>query len=698
MVCIEFLPNDFGSSKPSADIDNGHLPSFPIINNPLNDDNYTIVALAQNCAATQIQAIWRGIFCRKCKYDSFLELNINRCSESKHDRKTDGRVAAALTIQKKWRRYTTIISAAEKLTTSERPEVSNSAPMSEEKKNVSLQTDLYDIGISSLELGGMEEGRAANLSRLNASSTRKEVVKCANEFCCSNNRDAIELNGFEILNVLRAMSFLQPKEYEILLKTLLSSSNNNSGHKLGDTLRFNLKLMSSLEEFEKDIHSAWKILTRKTAEVSQSSTTLIRRKRNRFKLNSSSQVALSHLQKLVKLTDESLSILELNENVMLYGDATIEAFLTSMGLEVDGGSRDIIHGTLVDQLEAMLKKAENSFIRVRVESALEVVQFISLWERTSGKYSHPLGLGRNEQTFESFESILKAKNLVISKLENELEELRQKIKSNRDHICSCNKEGKKDSKSNHLKLYSARFLSFIIFFPAPFKVLQVENNSNDLKMKKDNLSKEKSTQRRITKQSTSPTNRSHTSRKPMVKQKQKRQESLNRVEIKFEDLFEKDSSKPPPIPLATTANRAKSSYPSERGRIMKNGVDKSSPPYRDTRSKLNGNLTLAQTINKAREKRASYYTSKVAWSNESEARREYTIPSRDNYDSRQNTSLFTKVSRNAQKSSFADTKSNREGKPDTKIPGEENIAPDMRFNAILEKLRRTTAELGKPKR
>ena len=130
MVRIEFLPNDYGSEPSTDNINNEHLPSstFPFTKNSLNDDNYTIVVLAQDCAAAHIQAIWRGVRCRKWKYDKCRK--VNSFSESQHERKMSH--GAALIIQKEWRRY-----GGAKKSIIERTDNLNYIPMRAKMKNVS---------------------------------------------------------------------------------------------------------------------------------------------------------------------------------------------------------------------------------------------------------------------------------------------------------------------------------------------------------------------------------------------------------------------------------------------------------------------------------------------------------------------------------------------------------------------------------
>ena len=205
------------------------------------------------------------------------------------------------------------------------------------------------------------------------------------------------------------------------------------------------------------------------------------------------------------------------------------------------------------------------------------------------------------------------------------------------------------------------------------------------------LTKDKSSQGKNTKQNASHNTilREPRMKKSKVKQK-RRQESVNRVEIKFGEIFEKENSKP-----------ASSDYSSQKKTTKKINERKQSPKLYSCKNagpKSNPKLSLAQSIAKAKEKRSHYYTSsKVAWSNENE---KADVKPYISHDASDQSTLFVKVPRRrgdpiqsstdgrAQEWNTKTSHSIRENRN----TGQTNA--DVRFNTILEKLRQTTAELG----
>ena len=189
-----------------------------------------------------------------------------------------------------------------------------------------------------------------------------------------------------------------------------------------------------------------------------------------------------------------------------------------------------------------------------------------------------------------------------------------------------------------------------------------------------------SNQKKISKQNI-PLNsglRECSTKKTNVKHR-RQQESVNRVDINFSDLFEEEE-KP---------KYAKSSFSTKKN-IRKPTEYKQSPgvPMQNyTVLQPKSKMSLAQTIAKAREKRSHYFTSKIAWTGEPKGSQKNKIETQKKIHD--NSALFSKVSNNL---NYGDQ---QEESTMGNIEHHNNatLRPDVRFNAILEKLRKTAAEI-----
>lgn len=163
--------------------------------------------------------------------------------------------------------------------------------------------------------------------------------------------------------------------------------------------------------------------------------------------------------------------------------------------------------------------------------------------------------------------------------------------------------------------------------------------------------------------------------KPKTKHN-RRQESINCVEIKFSDLFKAE----------TTSDYKSSKMTPTRHHAEPKKPPKLAPRNNKTGHQSNEILSLAQTITRAKDKRSQGIKStKVAWSNQPKTSTQNKEPEQRKVTSTDNSKiLFHKVSTWNKEEIF--TSSNVEGDSSR---NEVEVTPDARFNAILEKLRRT---------
>ena len=368
----------------------------------------TIAELVKDSAAVQIQARVRGVLCRKDKYKGFLYDD---------DRK---KLNAALKIQKTWKNR--MRSSIQRFGT---------------YSNISTQTescfDENDINMAD----GDEDEEYENKQDTNPyQQNRVDFIRREYDSYRQNLCKAVNLSGFEILNLLRAMSVLLPREYEILAKTVLSMMND-SKVRCNISHRFNVRITDSLVDFEEDIIAAWKSLTQTTIQLSPSSAMFLRKSNMpRLRLNPSSQDALLHLKRLCIINDESISILERNENILLYDEPIKDDFLASAGISPND-IEEHEGNTIVDHLETFLLQVESSFHRTRIKNLLEIVRSIVEWERSR------MGpeIYTERKTFDV--KILSEKDLQIAKLEEEILQLKENIQTIAINPCKfCKKQSK----------------------------------------------------------------------------------------------------------------------------------------------------------------------------------------------------------------------------------------------------------------
>ncbi len=221
--------------------------------------------------------------------------------------------------------------------------------------------------------------------------------------------------------------------------------------------------------------------------------------------------------------------------------------------------------------------------------------------------------------------------------------------------------------------------------------MSLEPEKDDWKAKRRiDATKSKSLQGKTTKQNTTRNTASMHSKlidsKNNAKQK-RRQESVNCIEIKFDDFFEKDAKTVDSFPSKNPLRKNVQLGRKETPKVA------SCDSHINTIYKPKSSMTLAETLAKARGKRMYKLNTntKIAWEDTKTKQNQIDadLESKQQYR-RGNKTLFQKVRNTSDWNTLEKTNVDvNDGR------GEEAqyvAAPDIRFNAILEKLRKTASE------
>ncbi len=680
MVTIKILPSNFTPNLNEAAYTTSKLfapqtSGLTVTNNQHNED-FTIVALAKACAATQIQALYRGVKCRQrtissCNFHRKLSRSSKTCRQFDfcYYRKVQN---AILTIQNFFR---LIIHQRRGITLSLlecdhdkliRHDVAGQTDwIYNERNDNDTQTD--DLKEMLMHQSNQDENNNDN----EIIKKRKDVVKFAYDSCRSKILGTITINGFEVLNILQAMSVLSYREYELLLKTLLSNSGSSAeSKKYGHKSLYQIRLQGDIKEFESDINTAWLSLTKKAMELSPGSAVALRKKGTRLKPNSSSLVARTHLQQLVDLDNESLSILERNQDILSYDNRTINSFLESLGVG------DLKHEvkescTIIDYLNTFERSEDSSFVRTKVKAASEIIRYIKEWEKTlCSSYSEKDNFALLSQIIE--------KDEIISALKGQVAKLEQQLTLAIQPVSGDNRESKYMHREQARKHeHELNCISFL-----PFSCLEDIYKDS---VRKINGGRRRTTQLASTSEKievdSNPSVAAHTSLyEPRLKRKSKQRRTakqgyINRVDIKFGDLFEKETKSKVP----SNDDKPLPSY--SKSRIHEKHIDRkvrANTSKRDTAHES----TLCERIQKSRDKRHLHQATKIAWSENEKEQIQSRLVESTSCDNE-----FFKVLKNCNK---RDIPYDREIE---NLDGRAKINTNQRFNKILEKLRNTATSL-----
>ena len=181
-------------------------------------------------------------------------------------------------------------------------------------------------------------------------------------------------------------------------------------------------------------------------------------------------------------------------------------------------------------------------------------------------------------------------------------------------------------------------------------------------------------------------------------QKRMKQESVNCVEIKFSNLFEKEKKK-----LPTQNDKSSSTSASKKTKRKKNGDDWHGTKIAfETNSNSKDDISntapssLAQAITKAKSKRSSHpLGTKLAWSSSNSERNGLFSSKALSSHEGENNYEFFRVLRNKRLTGHSNGNDKRDDVRGDRLHSKslERSSADERFNHILEKLRKTAVGL-----
>ena len=320
----------------------------------------TIRDLAQSCAATSIQASWRGVLARRSREEKRTVRSIGTNVTLQHPPD-----AAALKIQNEWLRV--------QLRDSRHEEEKKEENINEDKcKGVRYEED---HGFTSQNNNILHSPQLDSIG--GSSTSRLDLINTIYEECLQKH-SIIVLKRMEMLSVLKAMGLLGQKEYEYLTKVELRDYRTD---RTGVNLSFQLTLRGSMMEFQKDLERALKALTRilQTPRLGRGVDRMIK-----CSAHGTREEILNH----VSLDYYAIRFLYKHEGVDSYSLELIEDFLLALGVKKQSieDTKKIVemglqsHWTLLKFLKECADMEESSLMRIKLEIAREVVLNLSRWE------------------------------------------------------------------------------------------------------------------------------------------------------------------------------------------------------------------------------------------------------------------------------------------------------------------------------
>ena len=263
---------------------------------------------------------------------------------------------------------------------------------------------------------------------------------------CKIERSVIEVDGKEVVYILKEMGLIGPKEFEGLLKAA-SVQNRQHLHK-SQAITYPLSI-SSVQDFETDLVSSWIELN----EAAHRTPTVLMpsKKRTQFVLNENVSRAFNSSQSLVECPSEFITFLIDNPFALSYSKLTSYKALCALDIEVENPIDTREHLTIIDYLSKELKQRKTfSWKRERISLAYQLIKRVSQWENQSCKSNSEL---QREEDSHTQAKRLHEANLKIIELQTELQLLKetQLLTSSKNEVpIQVSKEAvpKKESKKN----------------------------------------------------------------------------------------------------------------------------------------------------------------------------------------------------------------------------------------------------------
>ena len=456
MVKIEILPNIESNFTTNSNLARSrskdyctfqhiqHLANKEVDSSysPYNDQNSKqktrIQTLAEACAATSIQAFWRG------KYQQIHKYCMNRKDPSFRRPPTPADATkercekmASITIKHLWQ--------SKKVSTQQTIKTMQKKELTPETKIQSKNSENVASCINDCKEGDaffkIQSPIAPEL--FSKGCTRREVIMKARNIS-SSRRKEISLRGTEITKIFKDMELVSSEEYEGIMKIVADIEKEDGG----SGIYYNITLVGPIVDFQKQLATAWIIFTQK-AHISQ---TMALKKAAKLKLDLVATKMRSHILDLVDLQEESLSFLINNPGVMQYSKDCIKAFLQTTGIHNVTTTKGNIQWILLNYLKKLENRAQSAFLRGRIQTMIELVYLISQWESAGdcnhlNNKEHDSFLERNIEDHRieiaHLRRELEAKNKCIADLSHESKILKKRVGEgdNRQHSSDSNQSG-----------------------------------------------------------------------------------------------------------------------------------------------------------------------------------------------------------------------------------------------------------------
>ncbi len=260
------------------------------------------------------------------------------------------------------------------------------------------------------------------LSLLEFRSDRRAAIYAAYEEY-KNTFDTINLDGTEILNILKAMGSLGPREYDCLFKAASQKQNGNVCHAF-----YPIRIAASLQEFQADVINAWRDLS----EDSNRSHISMPKRRTQFLLDpEESSRAKKSLQQMIEVPQQFISFITYHPDILDYTSLVQINLIFMVGITDEEAKASNQATNIVETLRLCTKTKRGTVYYPRLEIALQLVLCISQWESvlTTGRSESALSSSQiEEECSRNLRNQLNEANLLVTDLRDEVDRLQQELK------------------------------------------------------------------------------------------------------------------------------------------------------------------------------------------------------------------------------------------------------------------------------
>lgn len=337
--------------------------------------NASIRGLAEACAASYIQAIWRGRLqrkgigsssgklkaesdshCWKGKGDDCGHLDVSggplpvrKCSESKLGEKGDDGLIDTKPSKSERQRFENKGVQTDAATSESLPDVQRKACsdeyLCEGEDHAPIACDFPD--------------------GVDGNSSRTEAVAVACKTALDEwKMQPIVMDGIEVVNVLHALGLVEGKELRALSEASTSTHRGKA---------FTLRLDGPLKSFRADILAHWESISTDGVGKGSFASRTGRQSRLSSKV---AKLAKTHLLNLIDLPTAAIAFLEDNRGVVNCTEDIIQSLVMKLGLHAS----TTIRWTIDLRNSCRSLELASSFLQRRIDVASDVVDFITRWE------------------------------------------------------------------------------------------------------------------------------------------------------------------------------------------------------------------------------------------------------------------------------------------------------------------------------